>query len=181
MLTVRPKVTDLTFRLFGRSLHPELFDVFASRSIKRSEYEIEYSITSAGHVFTWKHDQAILTEVSAANHHPFPQQRQIVSEPLVGKNQDSVTWRDLVKCEFQYQLEPTTPKTFAALQNHLLESAEYEGLVFQFQASGRMTFGGLSYIDVHAREKFVRLRAFHTFPDAYAVVKTESVFTLLDS
>lgn len=180
MLTVRPKISELTFRLFGRSLHPELFDVFAKREIERCGYKIEYAITSAGHLITWKKDNVILTEVSAASHQPFPQQRQIFSHPLTGQNQDQLVWQDLVHYQVSFSLEPTTPKTFAALQNHLIDSCNYEGLVYQFQSSGRMSFGGISYIDIHAREKYVRLRSFHTFPDAYAVVKSESTFTLLD-
>ena len=181
MLTVRPKISELTFRLFGRSLHPELFDVFASREIKRRDYEIDLAITSAGHVATFKSHNLILTEVSAASHQPFPQQRQILSHPLVGQHHEEVLWRDRVSYRYEFKLEPTEPKTFAAIQNQLLEASEYEGLVYQFQSSGRMAFGGVSYIDIHARDKVVRLRSFHTFPDAYAVVKSESSFTLLDS
>ena len=35
MLTVRPKVAELVFQLYGRPLHPELFQVYDSRSVSR--------------------------------------------------------------------------------------------------------------------------------------------------
>ena len=38
MLSVRPKVAELSFQLFGRALHPELFEVHKSRTIERAEY-----------------------------------------------------------------------------------------------------------------------------------------------
>ena len=39
MLSVRPKVAELVFQLYGRALHPELFEVYSSRTVKRGDYE----------------------------------------------------------------------------------------------------------------------------------------------
>ena len=39
VLSVRPKIAELVFQLYGRSLHPELFDIYQSRTIKRAGYE----------------------------------------------------------------------------------------------------------------------------------------------
>jgi hypothetical protein len=44
----------LVFQLYGRSLHPELFEVFNSRKVKRGDYEATIDITS-GHVVTWRY------------------------------------------------------------------------------------------------------------------------------
>ena len=48
MLSVRPKVAELVFQLYGRTLHPELFEVFATQTIQRGDYQAKVSITSAG-------------------------------------------------------------------------------------------------------------------------------------
>ena len=64
VLTVRPKVAELSFQLYGRSLHPELFTVFQSRSISRGGYEARIDITSAGHLITWRYQGLTLTEVA---------------------------------------------------------------------------------------------------------------------
>ena len=37
---VRPRVSDLVFRLYGRPLHPELFEILAVRKIQR-ELDLE--------------------------------------------------------------------------------------------------------------------------------------------
>ena len=55
MLSVRPKVAELVFQLYGRSLHPELFEVYSTRTVKRGDYEATINITSAGHVVTWRY------------------------------------------------------------------------------------------------------------------------------
>ncbi len=193
MLTVRPKISELAFRLFGRSLHPELFEVFANRTIERKRYRFDVAITSSGHVITWsaadtqpgfqtnsQHSETVLTEVSSSCVQPVPTQRQLFCYPLSGKHEEELVWHDRVRYTNSFQLEPADPKRFAAIQNQLVESADYEGLIYQFHASGRIAFGGVSYIDIQSREREVKFRAFHTFPDAYIVAITESSFTLLD-
>ena len=66
MLSVRPKVAELAFQLYGRSLHPELFEVFRTRCIERNGYVAKIDITSAGHVVTWRYGGLTLTEVAAS-------------------------------------------------------------------------------------------------------------------
>ena len=55
VLTVRPKVAELVFQLYGRPLHPELFEVLCTRTVSRGDYEAKIDITSAGHVVTWRY------------------------------------------------------------------------------------------------------------------------------
>ena len=77
MLSVRPKVAELVFQLYGRALHPELFEVHSTRTVKRGDYEATVNITSAGHVVTWRYQGLTLTEVATSAHHPLPQKRRI--------------------------------------------------------------------------------------------------------
>ena len=65
VLSVRPKVTELVFQLYGRGLHPELFEIVSTRSIERGGYQAMVAITSAGHVVTWRKDGLTLSEVAA--------------------------------------------------------------------------------------------------------------------
>ena len=46
----------------------------------------------------------------------------------------------------------------------------------QFDSSGRMALGALSYIHVESRARQLLIQAFHTFPDDYAIVKSQSMF-----
>ena len=81
MLTVRPKVAELTFQLYGRPLHPELFVVFESCTIERGGYSAKIDITGAGHVVTWRYGGLTLTEVAASAHHPLPKMRRLLGPP----------------------------------------------------------------------------------------------------
>ena len=178
MLTVRPKITDLNFHLYARSVHPELFNVCASRTWERENYELKISITTDGHVITFCHDSMMLTEVSASSHHPLPSKRVLLSNPIGSVCNEATTFRDIIGYQSQVQLESVPPKTFVTIQQQLGYKVECEGLVHRFHSNGRLSFGAISYMNVQSFRNHVRIRTFHTFPDTCAVIKSESRFSL---
>jgi hypothetical protein len=178
VLSVRPKVAELAFQLYGRALHPELFKVFASRRIQRGAYEAKIEITSAGHVVTWRHQGLTLTEVAASAQHPLPKRRRLMSYRLRGERNDRVECRGGVVYQTSFQLEPVAPDIFWMFQQELAADGEKQGMLHVFDSSGRMAMGALSYINVESRSRSLLIQAFHTFPDDYAIVKSQSMFEL---
>ncbi len=178
MLTVRPKVAELVFRLYGRPLHPELFEVHASRTVQRGKYEAKVDITSAGHVVTWRYGGMTLTEVAASAQHPLPERRRLISYRLKGSRSDGVECRGGVSYQVDFQLEPVEPEIFWLFQEELAFDGERQGMLHKFDSSGRIALGALSYIHVETRNRSLMVQAFHTFPDDYAIVKSQSVFRL---
>jgi hypothetical protein len=49
-------------------------------------------------------------------------------------------------------------------------------MLHRFDPSGRMDLGAISYVYVETRNRSLLVQAFHTFPDDYAIVKSQSVF-----
>lgn len=178
MLTVRPKVAELVFQLYGRPLHPELFQTHQTRSVQRGGYEARIDITSAGHLVTWRYEGLTLTEVCTAAHHPLPQKRRLVSYPLRGQRNDRVECRGGVTYQMSFQLEPVEPDLFWTFQQELGFDGGRQGMLQTFEASGRMALGALSYIHVETRNRSLLVQAFHTFPDDCAIVKSQSLFEL---
>src|SRR2546423_14956666 len=93
VLSVRPKVAELSFQLFGRALHPELFEVHKTRTVERGEFKARLDITSAGHVITWRYRGLTLTEVAASAQHPLPERRRLLSNRFKGERGDPVECR----------------------------------------------------------------------------------------
>src|SRR5437763_1239395 len=83
---LRPRVGDLVFQLYGRPLHPELFEILASRKVRREDYELTIWITRTGHVLTWENQDVQLTEVAAAAGQELPQKRRLLSYRLRGEH-----------------------------------------------------------------------------------------------
>ncbi len=178
MLTVRPKVAELVFQLYGRALHPELFQVHSSRTIQRGDYEATIHITSAGHVVTWRYLGLTLTEVATSAHHPLPQKRRLISYRLKGEGSDRVECRGGARYQVSFQLEPVEPEVFWTFQQELASDSQRQGMLYRFDSSGRMALGALSYIHLEARNRSLLVQAFHTFPDDYAIVKSQSLFEI---
>jgi hypothetical protein len=178
VLSVRPKVAELAFQLYGRSLHPELFKIFKSRTVERGSYWAKIDITSAGHVVTWCHEGMTLTEVAASAQHPLPQRRRLMSYRLKGERTERVKCRGGIVYQVGFQLEPVSPEVFWTFQEELQLDGEREGMLHTFDASGRMAMGAISYIHVETRNRMMLVQAFHTFPDDYAIVKSQSTFQL---
>ncbi|MGQ9575893.1 MAG: DUF2617 family protein [Thermoguttaceae bacterium] len=178
MLIVRPKVAELVFRLFGRPLHPELFEVCASQTVERDEYQAKIDITSTGHVIAWRRGGLTLTEVTTSAHHPLPERRRLMSYRLKGHRSDQIECRGGIRYQVSFQLEPVPPEVFWTFQEELCREGPRLGLLQHFDASGRIALGAISFIHVESRIRTLTLRTFHTFPDDYAIVKTQSVFEI---
>ena len=181
MLVVRPKVAELVLQLFGRPLHPELFEACSSQVVERAEYLAKIDITGTGHVVTWRHAGLTLTEVATSAHHPLPERRRLMSHRLRGNRSDRVECRGGVCYQMSFQQESVTPEVFWTLQQELSQEGPRQGLLQRFDSNGRIALGAISYIHVESRLRSLVVRAFHTFPDDYAIVQTRSVFEVSPS
>ncbi len=178
MLSVRPKVAELAFQVYGRALHPELFEVYKTRTVKRGDYEAVISITSAGHLVAWRYQGLTLTEVAASAQHPLPQRRRLLNYRLKGQRSDNIDCRGGARYQMSFQLEAVDPAIFWTFQEELTVDGLQHGLLHRFDSSGRIALGALSYINIESRNRTLRVQAFHTFPDDYAIMKSQSLFEI---
>jgi hypothetical protein len=168
----------LVFQVFGRTLHPELFQIYQTRSIERGDYQATLSITSAGHVVSWKYKGLTLTEVAASAQHPLPQIRRLMSYNLKGERSDRINCRGGIRYQTSFGLETVDPQLFWNFQEELSLDGVQNGLLHRFDSSGRIALGAMSYINFESRNRTLVVRAFHTFPDDYAIVKSQSLFEI---
>jgi len=178
LLSIRPRVAELAFRLFTKPLHPELFESFGSRVVERGGYSLRMDITNCGHVLTWRFEGLTLTEICTSAAHPLPQKRRIMMHPIKGKRSDQFECHGGIRYQTSFQLEGVSQKIFRMCQAELCDEQRNEGLVHQFDSSGRMSMGAVSYMNAETRNRSVFIQAFHTFPDDNAIVKTETFFRL---
>lgn len=176
MLGVRPKVAELVFQLYGRSLHPELFAIHAQRSVERTDYRATVAITTGGHLVTWQKAGITLTEVAASGAQPLPLKRRLLSYRLAGERSDRVECRGGIRYETSFQLETVEPEVFWTFQQELCSDGGRHGILHRFDSNGRMALGAISWLNIESRTKTLFVQAFHTFPDDLAIVKSQSLF-----
>lgn len=177
MLSVRPRIAELSFQVFGRSLHPELFQIQATRIVANSCYRAKLDITTSGHVISWSTPDCTITEVACSAQHPLPDRRRIVNKQLKAAGEESFELPGGFEYRCRYQLETVKPAVFASIQEAIAMRGDPDGLYFAFNSSGRMHLGGASYVSVESRLSSLSVNVFHSFPDDHAIVRTESVFS----
>ncbi|MEZ6091854.1 MAG: DUF2617 family protein [Pirellulaceae bacterium] len=177
MISVRPKIAELSFRVFGRSLHPELFEFHRSRRIQRDAFSADISITNSGHVICWRCNGVTVSEVASSSHQLLPARRQLLDFPLRGTQAERVDCRSGITYSTKFTLEPVNADLFWAIQKELTHDAT-EGLLHRFDPSGRIAMGAVSYINIQTRARSMMIQAVHTFPEDQAIVKVESVFAV---
>lgn len=178
VISVRPKIAELVYQLYARSLHPELFESHQSHTVERGGYKATIQITSAGHVVCWQYGNLTLTEVAAGAQHPLPKLRRLMSYRLKAERTDRIEVRPGITYEMAFALEPADREKFAAYQRELSLAGARRGMLQRFEPSGRLNAGALSYVNVDSRDKTLCIQAFHTFPDDCAVLKIQSWYRI---
>jgi hypothetical protein len=175
VLSVRPKIAELSFNLFSRGVHPELFEICTSRDYERQSYRLHLDITRDGHIIRFCHGKVILTEINASSIQPLPCQGSLISHPIQRINSNFSRVGD-VQYSSTVEFEGVNPQMFVAIEQQLDARLECEGLVQRFDSNGRTAIGALSYMHVQSFQNHVLIRALHTFPDTLSVMKSESRF-----
>jgi hypothetical protein len=178
VLSVRPRAEELVFQLYGRVLHPELFEIRSRRVIDRGHYTATLEITTAGHLLTWRREGLTLAEVATSATQPLPQKRRLLSYRIGSERSDCLECRGGIRYQTCFQLETLEQDIFWTFQQDLASQGTKRGLMHQFDPIGRLAAGALSWIDVETRPRSLLVQAFHTFPDDLAVVKSQSLFEI---
>jgi hypothetical protein len=173
--SLRPRVCDLVFQLYGRPLHPELFDILAWRKIQREDYELTVRITRTGHVISWENRDVFLTEVAAAADQPLPQKRRLLSRRLRGEHNETLACAHGVSYQMSFQVEVLTPEIYLHVHDEILADGGKRGLLHNFQPHHRLALSPLGFITVETRAGCLFISTFHTFPEEHTVVKSQSL------
>jgi hypothetical protein len=173
--SLRPRVSDLIFRLYGRPVHPELFEILAARKVQRENYELNVWITRTGHVLSWSNPHFQLTEVAAAQDQPLPESRRLLHHRIRGEHTDNLNLLHGISYQSSFQVEVLPPEIFVHVHDEIVADGAKRGLLYHFNSSCRMALTPLGFISVEARPGCLLLSSFHTFPDEHTVVKTQTL------
>ena len=119
-----------------------------------------------------------LVEVATSDRQPLPKKRRLLSYPIQGERSDSLECANGVCYETSFQLEKVRPDVFWTFQQELSADSISQGLFHRFATRGRLAVGAISWVNVETRTKSLLLQAFHTFPEEFAIVKSQSIFQL---
>lgn len=174
-LELRPPVQALVFQVYGRRLHPELFQILASRVVQGNDYRLTVRITSTGHWITWERGGLLVSEVAAAPECGFPGQGKLLDYRLRQGHSGKVDLGGGYHYEMCFHVETLEPADFLRVHEEILHDGQRKGLIHQFQAHNRFSLSPVGFVTADGRPGCVITAAFHTFPAEFTVVKTQSL------
>ena len=177
--SVRPDVSALSFMVYDRALHPELFDQVARRTVSTPQWEATVAICRGGHLVTFRTKAGQLTEV--AGHHSseeLPTRGQKVAFPLQSGRESTVEFPGDVRVHFSSHIDAVDPPVFTELHQELEADLPGAWLAHEFPSTQRMRPQPISLIKVEPQPDSLLVHAFHTFPDNFAVLRTQSLYEI---
>lgn len=169
-------VGQLTFSLFQRPLHPELFQIYAARQLKTEKYEAIIWVTGCTHVVSVFADSLCLTEVVSAPGQMLPERGLIERFQFKGPKSHKCTLSRGVSYMTDFQVEKTSPILYQQSHLDLERFARNRGVFVKFP---QLEAGGLKpfcYVDFEARKSELHIHTFEAYPDQVTMVKTQSLF-----
>jgi len=169
-------IDQLTFSLFQRPLHPELFQIYASRQLKTEKYEALIWVTGCTHVVSVFAGNMCLSEVVSTPGQMLPHRGLIERFQFRGPRTHKCTLSQGISYMTDFQVEKMSPNLYQQSYTDLERFARNRGLFVKFP---ELEMGGLQpfcYIDFEARRSELHIHTFAAYPDQVTMIKTQSLF-----
>ncbi|MHC4260285.1 MAG: DUF2617 family protein [Planctomycetota bacterium] len=169
-------VEELTFSLFQRPLHPELFQIYAKRELKNKKYEACIWVTGCTHVATVHFGDICLSEVVSTPGQVLPQRGLIERFQFRGPRSHKCTLNRGISYMTDFQVEKMSANLYRQSHADLKRFARNRGLFVKFPT---LEVGGLPpfcYIDFEAKQGELHVHTFAAYPDQVTMIKTQSLF-----
>lgn len=172
------QAADLNLYLFDRSLHPELFRVYATHRVPQTRYVADVSIVGLGHVVTVAAGPRVATELITGESDLLPARGQLTRFRLKGERdlerRTAEGWHYMVSTQVEQMDEPL----YKSVHLDLLKHATRRGWLQVYEQWGDGELIPFTFIDHEARDREFHIHAFHAFPAERTMVKTQSIFEL---
>ncbi len=168
-------ISELSFSLYQRPLHPELFDIYARRHLKTEKYETTIWVTGCSHVISIFTKDLCLTELISVPAQQLPKRGLVERFQFRGQRNHKCTLSRGMSYMTDFQVEKMSPNLYRKSHVDLERFARNRGVFVRFPD---LTVDGLepfSYIDFEARRDEMHIHTFHAYPDQVTIIKTQSL------
>lgn len=172
---VRPDVADLTLRVYARVLHPELVETLGRAWVRGTDWTLELTLNSAGHAAVFRSGEQILTEVITPRDTPMPPRKKLFDQRLRGCRTQSLDIAPGLRYDVSCHIERVDPLVYLQLHEELLRDSATADLAQVFPSQTRFSPGAVSVIRTETSRDGVLIHAFHSFPEHFSLVKTQSL------
>ena len=173
-----PKVAELAFQVFGRTLHPDWFGTRAHRRVALDGWQADIRIVEGGHAVVWKSGEVRLTEALVGPSTSLPESGLLFHSPV--RHERAAMLRPGGGIEYQacLEVERVDPEVFAHLSEEMTLDAARDRLFHRWAAADRLAPPAISHLSFESRARGLLVQSFHSFPAERAIVRTQSLFEI---
>ena len=144
-------IDQLTFSLFQRPLHPELFQIYASRQLKTEKYEALIWVTGCTHVVSVFAGDVCLSEVVSTPGQLLPHRGLVERFQFRGPRTHKCTLSRGVSYMTDFQIEKMSANLYRQSHTDLERFARNRGVFVKFPELEVDSLQPFCYIDFEAR------------------------------
>jgi hypothetical protein len=172
----RQRSSELTFYLYRRALHPELFHIFLDKHIKYGNFQADIWITGLSHLVTVYSGQNLVTELAAFPSELLTDRNLVTQFRFRGERDFQYRLSDQMRYIFSSQVEDMTEHIFRTSYRDLARYAKERGLFVPYPQWASCGLDPFSFIDYEMRHQELHIHSYHAFPGEWRILRTQSIF-----
>ena len=173
---VNVAVNELSFSLFQRPIHPELFNIYASRQLRTDNYEANIWVTGCTHVISVFSKDMCLTELISSPGQLLPKRGLVERFQFRGQKSHKCTLSRGMNYMTDFQVEKMSDNLYRQTFLDLKKFARNRGIFLGFSDAAVNGLQPFSYIDFESRKTELHIHSFHGYPEKATIIKTQSLF-----
>ncbi len=171
---------ELHLFLFDRPLHPELFRHFANYRVAQGEYHADIWVVGLSHVVTVTRGNRTVTELVARDSEMLPTRGVLTRFRLKGERDHERELAEGGMYMVSSQVETMDDALYKSVHTYLRRGAEDRGWLVEYEQWADGGLAPFTHIEHEARDSEFHVYTFHAFPHERTLVKTQSIFELID-
>ncbi|TWT57422.1 hypothetical protein KOR42_07830 [Thalassoglobus neptunius] len=176
--SLRPSIDETSYRMFDRSLHPELFDPLIVGRVHSELYDLSIGLCEGGYYLQFSSGKQSIVEVT------LPDELKLstfgLQKTYFYNQQDEILHETEHPLNYHFagEVDAVDFSVFTRVQLELEIESQKSFVSHQFPTQNRLLPGPLSLARVEGNSKMLAVQTFHTFPSDLSILRTQTLFEL---
>jgi hypothetical protein len=180
MKTSRRKLAlkPLSFSLYQRPLHPELFDIRRQFNIRSERFSVTLWITDQSHVLEVYSESIYVTELIATGTQPLPAGALLAKFQLPSQKQHSHIFRNNLKYSCDFALTKSSPALHKKQFAQLKRRRDNSSILIELPELSAPSQPAFTFLQTHATADQLHIHTLHSRPNRPELITTNTTIDL---
>lgn len=171
------KVAEKRLVVLGQALDADWFNGRKHRRLNLfQDWTADLWIHETGHAVIFSNRKITLTEILINSDLQIPEDRVIWQRVPLQEDFATIQPGGSIEYQLNYELETADPPIFRYLSQELQLKPSPDDLVWQPNSKNRMKQSPIIKVHFEAGPSYLSVQTFHTFPEEFAILRTQSLF-----